>query len=45
MGNSYADTYTILSSIFYPINCILFSLAILAHEQDFWELDQAIELC
>lgn len=30
------NIYTLLCTIFYPINCILFCLALLAHEQDYF---------
>ncbi len=45
LNNSDKSTYAIISSIFYPINAIIFSLAVLAHEQEFWEIEQAIQHC
>lgn len=45
LDSTTTNTYTLLSAIFYPINAILFSLASLSNEEDYWEIDQAIALC
>ena len=45
VGTSSVDTYTIVSSIFMPINAILFCFALLSSENDYWELNTAIALC
>ena len=37
--------YSLLCSIFYPANSILFCLALLAQEDDYWEVADAVRLC
>lgn len=39
------NIYTLLCSIFYPINCIIFCLALLTREDDYFELNQVIAVC
>jgi hypothetical protein len=45
VGTASIDSYSVLSAIFYPINAVLFCLALLSHEQDYWELNHAIHEC
>lgn len=45
VGTNSGDYYTLLSSILYPVNCMMFCMAVLAHEDTYWEIDQAIALC
>jgi hypothetical protein len=37
------DYYTLLCVIFYPINCILFCLALLSREDKYWEIENALK--
>ncbi len=32
------DYYTLLCAIFYPINSVLFCLALLSRESEYWEI-------
>lgn len=45
VDKSAIDPYGLLSCIFYPINALLFSLALLASEGNYWEMAMAVEMC
>lgn len=39
-----ADYYTLLCAIFYPINSVLFCLALLSRESEYWEIEEALSI-